>query len=233
MDLIKQFVEHLASQSVNASKATIKNYRADVGQFIKWLEKEFDKTFKPEDITPQIINIYKSSRSLSPRSIERHLSSLNRFFRFLIEKELVNQNPLKEINISLKKKASQNKWGLTEFKTYLYINRSTPLTIKNYFVDIRQFFAFLEKTLDPNYTKSQTEKEILCQITSMTISEYKFYLLTPRMLGGMGLLSSTVNRKLSSLRKYFSWAQTQNLIDAASELTISNEKSIKMFSRIT
>ena len=228
MDLIKEFTEHLASQSINASKATIKNYRADVAQFIKWFEKEFDKTFKPEDITPQIINVYKNSRLLSPRSLERHLSSFNRFFKFLVEKKLVNKNPLEEINISLKKKTPQNKWGLSEFKTYLYINRSTPLTIKNYFVDIRQFFVFLEKTLAPSYTKLRTEKEVFSKITQPVLSEYKFYLLTPNHLGGMGLLPSTVNRKLSSLRKYFSWAQTQNLIDVASELTISNERIIKV-----
>jgi len=223
MELIKEFVEYLASQESNASKATVKNYRADVGQFIKWFQNEFEKTFDPRDITPQIINIYKNSRSLSPRSLERHLSSLNRFFKFVAKKGIIHKNPLGEINVSLKKKAYQNKWHFSEFKNYLYVNRSSPLTIKNYFVDIRQFFTFLEKTIATNNSNSYPEKEVFSKITPMILSEYKYYLITPRHLGGMGLLPSTVNRKLSSLRKYFSWAQKQNLLNT-DQLTISNER---------
>lgn len=235
MDLLKRFVEYLALGKDAASKATVKNYCADVGQFIKWFENEFNKPFNPKDITAQIIDVYKKSKTqnlspsqkkLSPRSLERHLSSLRKFFHFLKIEDTISKNPLDAISNSLKNASSKkNKWHLNEFRNYLYVYNLAHLTIKNYVIDIKQFFSWLEQVTGINNAWDVREKNIFDKVNPLLINEYKERLLIPRRLGGMGLSPKTINRKLSSLRKYLAWAQEEKLIKPEwQDLQIKNQR---------
>mgnify|MGYP001579973771 CR=1 FL=1 len=59
MNLLQNFVNFLEDQKDKPSFLTIKNYKADIGQFINWFEKEFDSPFDPSKTTLQILEQYK------------------------------------------------------------------------------------------------------------------------------------------------------------------------------
>lgn len=106
---IQEFKNFLSSEQ--ASKLTIKNYLIDVKQFLLWLEtvtsNEPDQA--PRDILLHISNYalqsYKmrlfNERRFSPVSINRKLSSIRRYVRFLSQKGIIEKfldapEPVKE-----------------------------------------------------------------------------------------------------------------------------------------
>lgn len=221
MDLLNLFINYLNSQTKGASKLTVKNYKADISQFIAWYEKEFNKTLDPIQASYHVINLYKQSRLLgssslqkiSARSLQRHLSSLRKFFVFLKTKDLIPEDPFETMRLS-QKNVNQNsdKWRLMEFKNYLYLNKIQDITIKNYIVDLKQFFNWVS-LIARNDNKWKAEKiNIFDSLNSRIIEEYKNRLLNPALTGGAAFSPKTVNRKLSSLRKFVSWAKTENFI---------------------
>lgn len=87
------------------SKNTIDNYANDVRSFIKWYQGFFGNTPIEECISHHA-NTYKEyiiqSLRLKTSSINRKIQTLKFFFRFMIEKELIKEDPIKNIK-SLKK----------------------------------------------------------------------------------------------------------------------------------
>ncbi|MCL4354851.1 site-specific integrase, partial [Patescibacteria group bacterium] len=96
MNLLSQFKNYLFSQKNPPSKLTVKNYAADVNQFIRWFETELGKEFNPQEISPETIEAYKKAKSVSTRSLERHLSSLRKFFQFLRTEGIISSDPLQQ-----------------------------------------------------------------------------------------------------------------------------------------
>ncbi len=238
MDLLTLFDTYLRQQKAVPSNTTIKNYKSDIRTFIAWYEKEFSIAFTALSVTPQIIEIYRKrsapqssgevGSSLSPRSMERHISSLRKFFLFLVEKEHIVQNPFSQIqDARFKAQGSLDTWKLKGFKDYLYAVDASPLTIKYYINDIQQFTVWAERVTDLDKHHSGSPRGIfdlsridsgvvvatppqndnaLYAITQPVIEEYKHRLIQT------GFSPRTVNRKLSSLRKYFVWLQDTGIL---------------------
>ncbi|MBI2075034.1 MAG: hypothetical protein HYT83_04330, partial [Candidatus Levybacteria bacterium] len=182
MDLLGKFKEYLFNQKNPASKITIKNYLADVNQFIRWFEEYFKTKFESSAVTPQIIELYKSAKTtttvianevkqshdlsadkagiatsrlqrtrddgndnprLSPRSLERHMSSLRKFFHFLKIEGIITSNPfeLKPATHNLQ----PDPYYLKNFKDHLYVYNASALTIKNYIIDVKQFLNWAQE----------------------------------------------------------------------------------------
>jgi len=93
--LILQFTAHLHLQGYAPN--SIQNHRLDLLRFREWLEG-LDKATLPgvQSLTRDDILAYQAhlSRRLKPRSINRHLSSLKLFFRFLEESAALGANPM-------------------------------------------------------------------------------------------------------------------------------------------
>ena len=196
MKLLEKFKSHLISKKSKPSKVTIKNYLSDVRKFIQWFENQSHTSFNPKKITIETINFYKTylnSKEIPVNSIERYLSSLRRFFSFLMQENLIIINPFNQEIDS--KKLIKNQPGLDQFKIYLLSNNISKLTIKNYLMDIRQFLAWLEKIIKPAQSA-----DILKEINELVIDEYR-----DRLLYQARMSPASVNRKLSSLRKYTGW----------------------------
>ncbi len=222
MQLVEQFISFLKNQKNQPSKATIKNYKADVSQFIRWFEERFKNSFDPNKATFQIINLYKDSQIFSASSIERHLSSLRKFFNFLKLEGIISQSPLEMSNVKCQM-SNIDPYRIKDFKDFLYVYNASHLTIKNYIIDVKQFFKWAEEVTDSKNEWDINKKNVLGKIDSSFIEEYKNRLLEQEFL------PSTVNRKLSSLRKYFSWAQSEGLlgngvIEVRSETSLTTEK---------
>ncbi len=196
MKLLEKFKSHLISKKNKPSRVTIKNYLSDVRKFIQWFENQSDTNFNPKKINTETINLYKThlnSKGIPINSIERYLSSLRRFFSFLIQENLIIINPFNQEIDS--KKLPKTPPRLDQFKIYLLNNNISKLTIKNYLMDIRQFLTWLEKVIYP-----AQGADMLKEINELVIDEYR-----DRLLYQAHMSPASVNRKLSSLRKYTGW----------------------------
>ena len=144
MDLLEQFKEFILNQKNKPSPATVKNYKADVGQFITWYQTYYKKSFKPAHVTPDILKTYQTIKKtkISSSSVERHLSSLRKFFHFLKIEGLVRLSPFEPEASSQKLVADS--FHLSAFKNHLYVYNASNLTIKNYLMDIRQFLKWAQ-----------------------------------------------------------------------------------------
>lgn len=203
MNLLEQFVDFLANQKDKPSFLTVKNYKADIGQFISWFEKKLNLPFNPSKITPQILEQYKKSRNLSSTSIERHISSLRKFSTFLKIKGLIGFDLFAVQTIE---KILPDPWQLKSFKNFLYEYKKSNLTIKNYINDIKSFFRWLSEVSLTKYAWDVAERNLLDKVNFSVIDEYKQRLVSSKFS------PRTINRKLSSLRNYIKWAISQGFI---------------------
>lgn len=215
MNLLEEFISYLRSQKNQASKATIKNYKADVKKFISWYEAEFSTIFDPKQITPHHIQLYKKIQTspelslnlaLSLRSLDRHLSSLRKFFHFLKIEGHVAQDPIQELAVSHTKPVHDT-WHIKDFKDHLYVYNLSHTTIKNYIIDIKQFFSWAEAVSGVKEAWDIKEKNIFDKINQRLIEEYK-----QRLVSQVAFSPTSVNRKLSALRKFFTWAAEEGII---------------------
>lgn len=225
MELVEQFATFLNLQNKPPSSLTVKNYKSDVRHFIRWFEKELHNSFSSGNVTPQIIELYKKSKGISARSIDRHLSSLRKFFSFAKQEGLILTNPFDLLLASSSPlPANEDSWKLKDFKNYLYIHNASSLTIKNYINDIEQFFSWLEKVTGIENAWHVREKNLFDKIDLALFEEYKHRLLKT------GFSARSINRKLSSLRKYMRWAKNEGLVGQTNWHTPSSTPAeVKIF----
>ncbi len=103
------------------------------------------------------------------------------------------------------------------FKNYLKTQKVSSVTIKNYVADINNFFNWLEKKTQIKYQVAGTA--VLGLFTKETIEEYKNDQDAPL---------STINRRLSALRKFGSFIQAQGWINNNPALEITNSENQKI-----
>ena len=90
------FISHLKVVR-NLSPHTTKNYKRDIAQLIKFLEKEIHKWKEVEELHVRNFINKERRRGLNPRSLQRMLSSLRSFFNYLLDEEIIEVNPASEI----------------------------------------------------------------------------------------------------------------------------------------
>lgn len=211
MDNLLLFKEFLLSK--NKSRVTIRNYLSDLSHFIEWYQNEFNKTYSKDAVTSYTIALYREhclSHGLTNRSLDRHLSSLRSYFSYLIIQKLIQINPFHE-NKELYQEIPPYINAIKQFKNYLYENNISNLTIKNYISDLKQFFAWLDKTTNAKEAWIISEKNLMRFCTLELVTEYR-----QRLLRDTSFSPVSVNRKLSSLRKFFSFAVAHDLLPADS-----------------
>lgn len=213
--LIEQYKNHLLS---NHSKITIKNYISDINHFIGWFANNYNTAFNPDLLTLNVISAYKEShqtQSGSPehqysyKSVNRHLSSLRSFTSYLEAMKLIPENPFKAQPTN---QPASDPWNLKGFKNFLYSQRSSDLTVKYYINDIQGFSKWYQETIGDG------KMESIPNLSAEIFLEYSRRLNTTLLLS-----PKTINRKLSSLRRYTSYLQSQNNLDE--KITLSNKPS--------
>src|SRR3989344_1268282 len=211
--LLTRFKQYLFSQSTIPSKVTVKNYLSDVSSFIRWFENKTGQNFTPQLVNLENIEEYKSEHkdSLSASSIDRHISTLRKFFKFLKDEDIVKINIFEQAQIE-KAAAVSDPWRLKDFKNFLFESNSSHLTIKNYIIDVKQFLIWTKQVLG-----AENEQSLLSSIRPDLVEEYKKRLTTEA-----GFSPATVNRKLSSLRRYLNWAGAEDLLQQNYDLRIKN-----------
>ncbi|MCO6500177.1 MAG: tyrosine recombinase XerC [Vicingus serpentipes] len=98
MQNISIFCDYLSHQK-RYSKHTITAYKKDLEQFQLFLDKEYEIT-QAKQVTSLIIRswiVHLIEGGINTRSINRKLSTLKSFFKYLLKNELVKNNPLLKV----------------------------------------------------------------------------------------------------------------------------------------
>jgi len=206
MTLLDSFHKYLTSQKNPSSKITVKNYLSDLRTFTGWYQQTFKQEFLPRSLTPELIKYYKeyqtSAKNISFRSLERHLSSIRKFAAFLLTNGEIHESPF-----STEIKQIPDEFGLKQFKNFLYEDKLSDQTTKNYIMDVRQFMNWVKTVSGIDQEWNLTEKNIYSKLSPEIFDEYK-----QRLLRDKGMAAVSVNRKLSSIRRYLDWTKSTGLV---------------------
>lgn len=95
-EIVEAFIDNLLTQA-GLSSNTLDAYRNDVAHFIQWMRHE---GYSLSGLDRDNVREYVYNRVLGgdkPRTTARQLSSLRRFFRYLLSEELIDFDPTLEI----------------------------------------------------------------------------------------------------------------------------------------
>ena len=95
---LKEFINYIQSEK-RYSDYTITSYKVDLNQFFNYLIEEY-KIENPENVTFKIVRnwiSYLLESGLKPRSVNRKISSLKSYFKFLVISNYSDSNPTLKI----------------------------------------------------------------------------------------------------------------------------------------
>lgn len=93
---INSFLDYLRFER-NYSENTVLAYAKDLHQFEDFVKEKKEGIFIPEEVDLDIVRnwiIFLLDEKMSPLSVNRKLSSLKSFFKFLMKREVISTNPL-------------------------------------------------------------------------------------------------------------------------------------------
>lgn len=96
---IKAFFDYLRFEK-RYSQHTLISYQTDLEQFFTYIQSVFDKT-PIENITAVFVRSWLAAlkeKNISSRSINRKISTLKSFFRFMMKQGVIKQTPLTTVN---------------------------------------------------------------------------------------------------------------------------------------
>ena len=97
--LQNKFIIYLSSEK-RFSEHTIKSYTTDLKQFTSFLSSEFQIIDEIHEISFQIIRTWIASlleKGINPRSVNRKISTLKTYFKFLIREGELIENPMMKV----------------------------------------------------------------------------------------------------------------------------------------
>lgn len=106
--------------------ATIFSYRLDLDAFYDYFKGEIN--LNEEDLIKYLTHLKKS---LSARSVNRHISSLKGFYNFLLEENKITVSPLENISILKTEKKLPKYLTIKEVDTLLNIPLNTAFDYRN------------------------------------------------------------------------------------------------------
>lgn len=95
---ITSFIQYISTEK-RYSKHTIEAYQNDLNQFFTYIEEAFE-TNNPNEISQSMIRSWifeMANKSISSRTINRKLSTLKTYYRYLRRHNLTSNNPLNNI----------------------------------------------------------------------------------------------------------------------------------------
>lgn len=221
MNIVDTFRTHLFTEKNKPSKVTVKNYISDVRKFLQWYERAYDSSFSPSSITAETIRAFQldlqknaQGSVVAARSAKRYISSLRKFCRFLRDSGAIEANPFDAL-VTIQK-IPEDTWQLKAFKNVLVTDGASRLTIKNYMHDIQQFLDWLEKVVDVSHDSAA---ERMQHIDYTALEQYR-----DRLLNEARFSPTSINRKLSSLRRYSRWLSEQGFIQKQPKKIITESK---------
>mgnify|MGYP001123228669 CR=1 FL=1 len=147
MNLPEIFRRYLKNQ--NLSSLTVKNYVADVKNFLSWLNQKYHINYRLTDqsffhlLTAETIEQYKKdllSQKTPLSTLNRRLSTLRKFGQFAQSQGWLVKNPASTVeNVQISETNI-----LAAFGGYLEKEKVSSATLKNYLSDLRHFINWVE-----------------------------------------------------------------------------------------
>ncbi len=97
--MLKNFIEHLVAEK-RFSDHTVKSYITDLKQFFDFLKNEFEITNHISEVQFQLVRAWIASmleQGLNPRSVNRKISTLRSYYKFLIREGKISENPMLKV----------------------------------------------------------------------------------------------------------------------------------------
>ena len=97
--LKNKFINYLTSEK-RFSEHTVMSYSTDLTQFLNFINKEFEISTQVSAISFQIVRSWIASlleKGLTPRSVNRKISTLKTYFKFLIREKVISESPMLKI----------------------------------------------------------------------------------------------------------------------------------------
>jgi integrase/recombinase XerC len=97
--LKNKFITYLSSEK-RFSEHTVKSYTTDLKQFTSFLADKFQIVDDINEIRFQIIRSWIASlleKGIGPRSVNRKISTLKSYFKFLIREGVIVENPMMKV----------------------------------------------------------------------------------------------------------------------------------------
>lgn len=130
--VLNKFVIYLKDEK-NYSDYTITNYSIDIEEFYVFLKKE--NITRLQDVDYKVLRKYlnyMTENKYSNKTISRKLSSLRTFFKYLVKKEIINDNPMILISNPKEEKKLPKYLNYGEIEKILEIpNKETTLGLRN------------------------------------------------------------------------------------------------------
>lgn len=155
--LPKQFEIYLR-QELTVSGKTLRNYRADLGHFLRWSKEHLaSQGIAIEDLESLLPHFsgflvasyrtHQVKNNIPQGTTNRRLSTLRNFGKFLKHTGIADYNPAQLIT-NLKEEPTleqQLEETVSEYTKHLEKEKISKVTIKNYLSDVRHFVAWLSK----------------------------------------------------------------------------------------
>lgn len=128
MEYLDEFLEYLEYQK-NYSKYTLINYQKDIETFYVFLKEKNIKNIKKIDYkTLRNYLEYLYEKKYTSSSINRHISSLKSYFKYLKRENIINNNPALLLSTVKKEKKLPKTINSNDIETILLLpDISTPL----------------------------------------------------------------------------------------------------------
>lgn len=97
--LKNKFINYLTSEK-RFSEHTIISYSTDLTQFLNFINEEFEISTQFSEISFQIVRSWIASlleKGVSPRSVNRKISTLKTYFKFLIRENAIIESPMLKV----------------------------------------------------------------------------------------------------------------------------------------
>jgi len=133
---------------IGISPSSIKNYVSDINHFLNFVAHSIQEPIvQPIHITPTAIKAYSAAAAnqLSPSSLNRHLSSLRYFGKFLVAARLLETDPAQNLtNPAFDPTLAQI---ITRYEKFLTTESLSKSTIKNYLSDLKKYLLWARKNI--------------------------------------------------------------------------------------
>jgi site-specific recombinase XerD len=130
------------------SPSSIKNYVSDINHFLTFVSASIQEPIvQPIHITPTAIKAYSTAAAnqLSPSSLNRHLSSLRYFGKFLVAARLLETDPAQNLtNPAFDPTLAQI---ITRYQKFLKLENLSKSTIKNYVSDLKKYLLWARRNI--------------------------------------------------------------------------------------
>jgi len=129
--LVEQFLTQLLQQR-RYSPHTISNYHRDLGQLSRFCAERGISHWK--NLKHQIIRsfvVWRHGQGVSGRTLQRELSTLRSFFRYLMAQQVLDHNPAQGIRAPKSEKRLPKNLAIEQTEQLLKINKSDPLSVRD------------------------------------------------------------------------------------------------------